>query len=121
MSHRLHHNPETDCIELTIEGTFDMERLRRIAPEVARLSEQSGCRRILNDMSGATIPLAISDLYDSPRQMDAAGVSRTTRRALVVPPDFAQAAFLETVTRNRGHNLRIFADREQALAWLLQP
>jgi hypothetical protein len=120
MSHRLHHNPETDCIELTIEGAFDMERLRRIAPEVARLSEQRGCRRILNDMSGATITLAISGLYDSPQQMDAAGVSRATRRALVVPPDFTQAPFLETVTRNRGHNLRIFTDREQALTWLLR-
>lgn len=118
MSHKLEYNPDTDCIELTVLGTFDMERLRRLAAEVASLSEQSGCTCILNDMSDATIAVSLTDAYHSPQEMDQAGISRATRRALVVPPDFAQADFLETVTRNRGHNLRVFHDREGALAWL---
>ena len=98
-----------------------MERLRRIAPEVANLSKQSGCQRILNDMSGAIIDVSLSEVYSSPQQMDLSGISRTTRRALVVPPGFEQAGFLETVTRNRGHNLKVFHDREDAMAWLQSP
>ena len=118
MTHKLAYNPESDCIELTVEGTFTMERLKRIAPEVAQLSEQSGCLNILNDMSGANIEISLAEVYSSPQEMDNSGITRTTRRALVVPPDFNQAAFLETVTRNRGHNLKVFTSREEALGWL---
>ena len=118
MTHQLRYNADTDCIELTVEGTFNMERLKRIAPQVAKLSEESGCLRILNDMSGANIDFSLGEVYNSPQEMDHSHISRTTRRALVVPPDFQQADFLETVTRNRGHNLRVFHDRAEALEWL---
>jgi hypothetical protein len=120
MAHTLVYNADTDCIELTVEGTFTMERLKRIAPEVATLSAQSGCLNILNDMSGATIDISLSEAYASPQEMDSSGILRTTRRALVVPEDFAQGGFLETVTRNRGHNLKVFHDRQSALQWLQQ-
>jgi hypothetical protein len=120
MTHRLIYNPDSDCIELTVEGVFNMERLKHIAPEVAKLSEESGCQCILNDMSGATIDVSLVDAYSNPQQMDNAGIRRSTQRALVVPPDFEQAEFLETVTRNRGHNLKVFTDRKEALAWLQQ-
>lgn len=118
MSHTLKYNPDTDCIELTVLGTFTMDRLKSIAPEVAGLAYKSGCRRILNDMSGATIAVSFTDIYRSPAEMDQSGIRRTTRRALVVPPSFGEADFLETVTRNRGHNLRVFQDRESAMKWL---
>lgn len=118
MMHTLQYNPDTDCIELTIQGVFNMERLKAIAPEVAGLSEKSACQRILNDMSNATIDVSLADIYSSPQQMDNSGISRSTRRALVVPADFEQASFLETVTRNRGHNLKLFNDRGSALEWL---
>lgn len=118
MSHTLEYNPDTDCIELTVLGTFTMERLRSIAPDVAKLSDKTGCRRILNDMSGANITVSLTDAYNSPAEMDKSGIRRTTRRALVVPPTFNDADFLETVTRNRGHNLRVFHDRKSAMKWL---
>ncbi len=121
MSHQLVYSRDKDLIELTVEGTFTMERLKRIAPEVAKLSEESGCQRILNDMSTATIDISLGEVYASPQEMDNSGIRRTTRRALVVPSDFYQAGFLETVTRNRGHNLKVFRDRESALEWLQSP
>ncbi len=121
MTHTLQYNPDTDCVELTIQGVFNMERLKTIAPEVAGLSAEHACQRILNDMSCATIDVSLADIYSSPQQMDKSGIKRITRRALVIPPDFDQAAFLETVTRNRGHNLRVFNDRLSALEWLQSP
>ncbi len=121
MPHTLTYNSDTDCIELTVEGVFNMERLKKIAPEVAKLSEQSGCLNILNDMSGATIDISLTEIYTNPQEMDHSGIRRTTRRALVIPADFDPAAFLETVTRNRGHNLKVFSDRESALEWLQTP
>lgn len=121
MTHKLVYDAQSGCIELTVTGLFNMERLKQLAPQVARLSEESGCKRILNDMSGATIEVSLSDVYSSPQEMDNSGISRATRRALVIPPHFDEAEFLETVTRNRGHNLKVFSDRHSALEWLQSP
>ncbi len=121
MGHQLHYNPDIDCIELIVEGVFNMARLKQIALEVAKLSGESGCQRILNDMSRATIEVSLTEAYSSPQQMDESGICRSTRRALVVPPDFDLARFLETVTRNRGHNLKVFTERDEALNWLQAP
>ncbi len=119
MSHRLCYDPDTDCILLTVEGTFNLDRLAEIAPEVARLCQVHDCHRILNDMSTARLELSLVDLFDSPRLMDESGISRSTRRALVVPRSFTDAEFLQTVTLNRGHTLQVFQNRELAKAWLL--
>jgi hypothetical protein len=70
-------------------------------------------------MSGAAVDVSLLDLFDSPHIMDESGVSRTTKRALVLPPGFPEARFLEVVTRNRGHDLKVFVDVAEAKAWLL--
>jgi hypothetical protein len=118
MPHTLAYIPEEGYIELTVDGRFNLARLKQIAPEVASLSNESGCLHILNDMSYATIDVSVLDVYSSPQQMDDAGITRSTKRALVVPKSFEHAHFLETVTRNRGHDLKVFFDRDEAINWL---
>lgn len=118
MSHTLAYLPDEGYIELRVEGCFNLTRLKQIAPEVAKLSNESGCLHILNDMSNATIDVSVLDVYSNPQQMDDAGITRSTRRALVVPENFEHANFLETVTRNRGHDLKVFFDRDEAINWL---
>ncbi len=51
------------------------------------------------------------------------GLPRSLREALVLPPGSMTAAdvqFYEDACRNRGWNMRIFPDREHALAWLAE-
>jgi len=83
-----------------------------MAPEVARMCEQTGCHRLLNDMSQATIDITVTGLSDSPSIIDNSKISRVIKRALVVPPSFEEASFLENVSRNRGHNLMVFENIE---------
>lgn len=118
MSFSLRHDPAADCIILTVEGVVTLETIREIAPHVAALSEQTGCRNILNNMQSASIRMSFMDVFKSPNTMDESGVSRQTRRALVVPGHFTESQFLETVTQNRGHNLRVFYDVAEAMRWL---
>lgn len=120
MAHDLHHDPETDCVYLTVDGVFNVGVLKEIAPKVARLCREKHCRLILNDMSAARIEVSVLDAFDSPRLINEATVGRDTKRALVLPADFAESQFLENVSRNRGHNLKVFHDRERALDWLLK-
>jgi len=119
MSHRLSYDPDIDCILLTFDGVFNIDRLVEVAPEVARLCKEQNCRRVLNDMSAASFELSLVDMFDSPRLLDESGVSRATKRALVLPESFTEAEFLQTVTLNRGHTLKVFRDREEAKRWLL--
>jgi len=119
MPYTLRHEAQNECVVLTVTGTVTMEAIREMAPAVAALCERTGCRRILNDMSTATVEVSFLEVFGSPKAMDESGVSRQTIRALVVPPDFREAGFLETVTRNRGHNLRVFTDLAEAKRWLL--
>lgn len=119
MSHELSHDPDIDCVVLRVEGTVTLERIRKMAPEVARICEETGCRRLLNDMSETTIDISVTGLFTSPEIMDESNVSPRIRRALVVPPSFDESKFLENVSRNRSHNLMVFRDIEEAKKWLL--
>jgi hypothetical protein len=120
MSHELLYDSDDDCVILRVKGRVTMALVRELAPQVATLFEENSCRRLLNDMSAATIDMSVADLYGSPEVMDESGVMRGTRRALVVSPDFDDDRFLENVSRNRGHNLMIFKSVDEAKVWLLE-
>lgn len=119
MSHELYYDSDIDCVILRVQGEVTMGSIRKIAPQAGSMCAEKGCNRLLNDMSEATINISVVNLFDSPGTMDESGVSRTIKRALVVPPDFKEFRFLENVTRNRGHNLMVFKDIEEARKWLL--
>ncbi|MFC1763075.1 hypothetical protein ACFL6U_13465 [Planctomycetota bacterium] len=119
MSHELSYDSDIDCVILRIQGKVTMELIRKLAPQVASMFEKTNCHRLLNDMRATTIDISITALFNSPKIIDESGIMRNTKRALVVPPSFEKPEFLENVTRNRGHNLMIFKDIEEAKKWLL--
>lgn len=119
MPYSLNYDRDCDCVVVVFENRVDIKLIKEAAPLVARLCEETGCRRILNDMSSAVVDVSIAQIPESPRIMDEARIARVTKRALVLPRGFSEAHFLETVTRNRGHNLRVFFDVKKARAWLL--
>lgn len=119
MLHKLFYDPDTKCVYLQIEGSVTNARIRKIAPEVASLCKEANCNRLLNDMSSATIDVSFAELFESPQIMEESRIPPTLKRALVVPHSFKDFRFLETVSRNRGHNLRVFYDINEAKKWLL--
>jgi len=119
MPHELRYDDDIDCVILRVEGTVTMELIRELAPQVARLCEETGCNRLLNDMSAASIRIPVMELFTSPKIMDESRVTQRIRRALVAPSSFAEAEFLQDVTRNRGHDFKVFRDVEEAKQWLL--
>lgn len=120
MNYSLYFDPETPCIVLACEGTVNLQAIRELAPQVARTCTETGCPRILIDMNAATLELSVMQVFESPAIMDDAHIPRTTKRAGVMPAGFADAQFLETITRNRGHNFKLFSSVAEAKAWLHQ-
>jgi len=119
MPYSLRYDQDIDCVILTFEDTVTMDTIHEAAPHAARMCAETGCQRILNDMSTANIDVSFTEIFGSPKIMDKSKLLRDTKRALVVPPAFTYDHFLETVTRNRGHNLMVFKDIEKARQWLL--
>ncbi len=120
MSYSLSYDQDADCVVVAIcDMCVTIRVVRELAPQVAGLCEKTGCHRILNDMSTAQIDISVLEAFRSPGIMDQSGISRATKRALVLPAEFPEGHFLETVTRNRGHNLKVFTDVAQAKAWLM--
>ena len=119
-TYKLHYDSDIDCVILRVEGTVTLDRIRKLAPEAARLCEQTNCTRLLNDMSTATLDISILDVYQSPAVMRESGITHKIKRALVLPRTFDKSDFIETVTRNRGHDFKIFIDIHKARQWLLE-
>jgi hypothetical protein len=119
-THELRYDSDTDCVILRVEGTVNLDRIRKLAPEVASLCERKECFRVLNDMSMAAIDISILDAYESPTVMVESGITQRIKRALVLPPSFDKSDFLEIVTRNRGHDFMVFTDIHKARLWLLE-
>lgn len=109
------------AVVVVLTGRISLQSIKKAALEVARVCRETGCQHILNDASEADLlDLSFIDVYSSPEVLEECGISRTTKRAVVVPAGFNEARFLEDVTRNRGHYLRVFQDLEAAKAWLCE-
>ena len=114
MAYQVIYSADEDCVHATIEGVVDLAMAHRYAREIIKQLSAQNCLRVLSDMRQASIQLSTMDLYDLPawieEVLEEAGVNRAVKRALVVAKDFSEYRFFETVSRNHGHLLEVFAD-----------
>ena len=89
--------------------------------EAHELAKKMGIRKILVDVTEARNALRILDNYEIVTHTIAQepAIDRHMRVALLVSPDDHSHDFTETVARNAGFNFRLYRDRTQALASLL--
>jgi hypothetical protein len=118
MSYSIKFNPDTDCIVLIFEHNVTMKSLKEAALRAGQMFEETRCNRILNDRSAATMDLSFMEIFSSPAITDEAKIARTAKRALLLPSNFQDASFLENVSQNKGHHLKVFNDLESAEKWL---
>jgi hypothetical protein len=131
MPYKVIYNADEDCVQARIEGVIDLDMVHEYSRALIRQLSAHHCLRLLNDMRKASVRVSTVDIYDLPARIEEAiedaGVSRTRRRALIVARDFQDYQFFETVCRNHGHLLDVFADAQttsifrnqsEARAWL---
>ncbi len=117
MAYKATYNPDENCVHASIEGEVDLALAQRYAQEIIKQLRAHHRPRVLNDMRKASIKLSTADVYDLPAWIEEAceeaGVNRFSKRALLVSRDFNDYQFFETVSRNHGHLLEVFADSEK--------
>lgn len=90
--------------------------LQRLAREIG---EEHNCQRFLFDMTQAEIVGGTMDIFTAgtvPADSDRRQARQ--RVALVYAGDLSDHKFMETVAVNRGYQLRVFDNLDEALEWL---
>jgi stage II sporulation SpoAA-like protein len=100
----------------------DLEQDKQVHEWIVRACEEHDCTRILIDDRKVKYTASIIALYELARYYDQIRVpDKIQRVAVLASPDYKESnEFFETTARNRGVDLRVFQQREQAEAWLLE-
>ena len=119
MPYKIVYEKEGDYISIRVEGGFGLSVLKQLSADVSKFIEKYGCNHILNDLRLAKLTSDTLDIYNMPQTASNSGIENLCKRALVVSERSSDFHFLETVFLNRGHNVKMFTDIEEAMHWLL--
>ena len=115
--------PAQDYIESTFSGQITPAELQDAFETSMALVRETDCRRILADCTRMQGGHSVIDLYFLADALLATGLASKLREAVLLPelPDSAEnVRFWETTCANRGIRVRVFTDRAEAMAWLLE-
>jgi hypothetical protein len=110
---------EEEYVLLRHEGTLTIDELYAGRIEARDLLEKNRWKRLLVDLSQASIGIRLLDLFSF-----TVSHGETFPRHLVIAVVGNQESkkdteFAETVARNRGLRMKVFHDCDQARAWLM--
>jgi hypothetical protein len=117
---QLRRNP--DHVEVEYVDTVPGTELRETAARIMALCREAGTPRVLADCSRMGGGHSLTDLYNLAEWLAANHPTYPVREAVLVPttptlPENFQ--FWEDICQNRGHVVRTFTAREEAMDWLL--
>ncbi len=121
MRWRVEYHEDAGIVEVAFWGDTDVTDLHDATIEAIKLQAKHKATRGLIDCLQQTKTGSIASLYDLPGLYDDEGLTRNVRIAFVEPARrelHELAVFYENVCVNRGWQLRRFAGRDDALAWL---
>ena len=122
MPWRVDHDLELGIVHATYSGRVTAAEFKAGTLEtIARMAEHR-INLLLIDDSELEIAVSTSEIFQMPDFYEKAHAHRSSRWALVHPPDpeaLKHFRFYENVCRNRGWPVKLFSDRQAALDWLL--
>lgn len=118
--HTIEISPRGDCIHITVTGDLDPERALQIVESAHAMGLRHDVHRYLMDVRAArNVASPIDNFYFTHDDvLSLEELDTRARIALFVAPDDHSHDFIEVLSINTGHNLRIFRDLDEALAFL---
>ena len=105
---------------LKSKGQMDVPSANAMVRDLAEAARKYKCNHHLIDHRETTITFSLPDFFERPAINEQLGISRLFRTAMVFSQLNEDTVFMENVFRNRGYNLRHFADLDAAKSWLKQ-
>ncbi|MCX6640784.1 MAG: hypothetical protein NTW14_09930 [bacterium] len=100
------------------EGKYDAKIGIEMLKEVNPLLREHSTNRLLIDLRLAELQFSVADLFNRPDEYLELGLDRRLRTGLIFRELNENRRFLETVCVNRGYNLKVFEDYDQAVQWV---
>jgi hypothetical protein len=122
MAYTLEYNSTLRIVELVYTGLYTSQESRESASKAIALGKEHGDADALVDATQAKLAVSIFDLFDLPNRQYVEEDMKHKIRVAVVPPrqpeDQEAARFYETACYNRGWQVRLFPNRDDAIEWL---
>ncbi len=125
MAYTAQYDSELQIIKVKYEGPLYLNEVKETLTVVLRLVREHDCFFMLTDLRETQVKLSTLSIYELPKIFSeiaaSAGMSiYKFKRATIIPEDAEYAHFFETVMVNRGQNLKLFKDADEAKQWLLE-
>lgn len=123
MAFTINYLAESRVIEICYIGELSKSELVESLFKAGELGKEKLTTLVLTDCTKMTGGHSFFDLYDLFALFEEAQVDHRLKESIVFDagaPVTEVISFFETAALNRGYNVRIFTDREVAMAWLLQ-
>ncbi len=122
MPYQVCFNEKDQIVETVYQGLLTSDELMEAAMASLKVAEQHQTTRFLGDCTTLDPGGSLFDIYDLVQFYENIPFARFSKEAILLP-QIPQAVedmqFYELVSQNRGFEVRIFADRQVALDWLL--
>ncbi|MBA56347.1 MAG: hypothetical protein CMK89_18005 [Pseudomonadales bacterium] len=103
----------------TVTGPLTRDTAQQLAKEYYAIIESTGIKRILNDVRGVRDAMSTISSYDyAYKDVQAIGLPRDIRAAILADEGDRSHHFQETVAHNAGYLVKVFHSYPQAVAWL---
>jgi len=116
------YDSELGTVSCRYVGRVTDDDFRQATLKAFELAKANSTNRFLIDDSKWEGGASIVGLYDLPKLFTELGFERESRGALILPSSGTlqaeDARFFETVCINRGWQVKLFTDRQEALDWL---
>ena len=113
--------PGHQAIEVVLSGALDDPEAAEMLVEAMNLQREMDIPDALLDCTGVTKGLSYPSVVEMADYTVSLGVPSNWRQAVIKPKDLTAAVTIglwEAAGNNRGMTIKVFPDRESALAWL---
>lgn len=125
MSWTVDYDLEIGLVCARFVGIVTDDDFKAATVEAIGLAQANNTTRFLIDDSQWEGGASVVGLFELPALHETLSADRSSRAALILPPpdrtdNVKTARFYETVCQNRGWNVRVFQERQEAIEWLTQ-
>lgn len=121
MAYTITPSEENQYLICRVSGEITVSSAEQVTMELDRVSRERRIKRFLYDVREAKNVMSNFQNYDyAYKEMSKMNLQRDVRSAILTEPDDHSHDFVETVMRNAGYSVRLFRDRDTAVAWLCE-
>ena len=102
-------------------GKLSIEEINVSRRQIGRIARERGWHRIFIDAREIRTRFSVTEVFELGATNGDHGFTWSMKLAMLVQDvDLQNARFYETVSQNRGTNVRLFESEQAALAWLAE-